>query len=72
MEAFESKGLEVNLEKTKVMASGDITMDSLSKSKVDPCEVCRLRVKANSVLCVQSGKWIHGRCARMKIVTPMF
>ena len=24
---------------------------------------------ANSVLCVQCGKWIHGRCARVKMVT---
>ena len=46
-EAFESKGLKVNLGKTKVMVSGGITKDGLSKSKVDPCEVCSLRVKAN-------------------------
>ena len=29
-----------------------------------------MRVMANSVLCVQCGKWIHGRCAEMKSVTP--
>ena len=23
-------------------------------------------MKANSVLCAQCGKWIHGRCARVK------
>ena len=45
MEAFESKGLKVNLGKTKVLVSSDIAKDSLSKSIVDPCGVCHLRVK---------------------------
>ena len=49
-EAFESKGLKVNLGKTKVMVCGGITKDGMSKSKVDPCWVCSLRVKANSAL----------------------
>ena len=71
-EAFESKGLKVNLGKTKVMVSGDITQEGLSKSKFGTCGVCSLRVKANSVLCVQCGKWIHGRCAEVKRVTPKF
>ena len=71
-EVFESKGLKVNLGKTKVMVSGGITNDGMSKSKVDPCGVCSLRVKANSVLCLQYGKWIHGRCAGVKMVTPKF
>ena len=31
-EAFESKGLKVNLEKTKVMVCYDITKDSMSNS----------------------------------------
>ena len=30
-----------------------------------------LRV-TNSVLCVQCSQWIHGRCARVKMVTPKF
>ena len=41
-----------------VMISVGITKDGLSKSKVDPCGVCGLGTKANSVLCVQSEKWI--------------
>ena len=44
----------------------------MSIGNVDPCGVCCLRVKANSVLCVQCGKWINGRCAGVKLVTPMF
>ena len=40
----------------------------MSKSRVDPCGVCSLRVKVYSVLCLLCGKWIHGRCAGMKSV----
>ena len=68
-EAFESKSLKVNLGKTKVMVSGGITQDDMSKSKVDPFVVCSFRVKTNSVLCVQCGKWIHGRCTGVNRLT---
>ena len=60
----------VNLLKTKVMVSSGITQDGLSKSKVDPCEVYSLKVKANSVLCVQCDRWAHGKCVGVKRVTP--
>ena len=46
-EAFESKGLKVNLGKTKVNFQ-------------------TLKVKPNSILCAQCGRWTHGRYARMK------
>ena len=72
MEAFDSKGLKDNLRKTKVMVGSGITHDGLSESMVDPCGVCSLRVKANCVLCVQCGLWIHNRCVRVKWVTPKF
>ena len=49
-----------------VMVGGGITKDGMTKSKVDPCEVCNLRVKAHSVLCLQRGMWIHGRYAKCK------
>ena len=55
-ESFDSKGLKVNLRKTRVMVSGNITKDGLSKRKVDPWGVCSLTVKANTALCVQCGK----------------
>ena len=58
--------------KTKVIVSSGITKDGLSKIKVDPCGMCCLRSKANSVLCVQCGKWTHGRCVREKRVTAKF
>ena len=65
--AFERGGLKVNFGKTKVMVSGGITKEGMSKSKIDPCGLCSLRVKANSVLCVQCGKLIHGSCAGVKM-----
>ena len=58
-ESFESKGSKVIFRKTNVMVSGGITKEGMSNSKVDTCVFCSFRVKANSVLCLQCGKWIH-------------
>ena len=69
-EDCESKDLKVSLVRTKVMVSGAYTQDGMSKSKVDLCWSCSLSVKANTVLSVQCVNWIHGRCARVKMVTP--
>ena len=44
MEAFDCKCLKVNIGNTKVMASGDIAKNGLSKSKVYVCGVCSFRV----------------------------
>ena len=55
-----------------VMVSSGITQDGLSKSKVDPCGICSLRVKASSVLFVHGGMRIHGICAGVKCVTKDF
>ena len=71
-EAFVSKSLKVNLGKTKVMVSGDITKNGKSKSKVDQCGVCSLRVKANSALSSQCGRRIYCRFAVVKRLTPKF
>ena len=62
--AIESKGMKVNMGKTKVMVSG--TEGEKEVSKVDPCGVCDKRVKANSILCVGCGKWVHKRCSGVK------
>ena len=70
--AFDSKDMKVNRRKTKVMVRGGITKDGMSKNKVDPCGVSSLRDKANSVLRVHCGRWIHGRCTKVKRVTPKF
>ena len=65
-EAFERKGLKVNLKKTKVMVSG--SEGEVLESKVDPYAKCGKRVMKNSVMCTKCGKWVHGRCAKMKRV----
>ena len=54
-QAFESKSLKVDIRKTKVMVSGGSRKDGITKSKVNTCGICSLRVKANSVLCAQCG-----------------
>ena len=64
--------MKVNLGKTKVMVSDGITKDGLPNCKVDPYGVCSLRVKSNSVLCLQCGKWIHSRCAGVRSKTQKF
>ena len=56
----------------KLMVSGGITKDGMSRSKVDPCVISSLRVKANLVLCVQCSKRIHSRYAGEKSVTKNF
>ena len=66
-EAFESKRLKINLKKTKKMVSG--WKDEVLKSKVDPCAKCGKRVMINSVMCTKCGKWVRGRCARIKRIT---
>ena len=49
--------MKVNLQKSKVMVSGGITMDGLSKIKVDQCGFCDIRVKkSNSILCIWCDK----------------
>ena len=71
-EALEIQALKVNLRQANIIVSSGITKDGLSKSNVDTCGVCSLRVKANSVLCLQYGKWIHGRCVVVKRLTAKF
>ena len=71
-EAFESKGMRVNLEKTKLMVSG--MEEKAFDSKTDPCGVCGTRVvsvatvMSNSVFCTACGKWVHARCTDKKKV----
>ena len=66
-ERFESKGLKINLKKTKVLVSD--LKEEILKGKVDPRAKCGKRAMKNSVLCTKCGKWVHGRCAKMKKVT---
>ena len=66
-EAFESKGMRVNLGKTKLMVSG--MEEETFGSKIDPCGVCGTRVMSNSVLCTACEKWVHARCTDKKKVS---
>ena len=66
-EAFESKGIRVNLGKTKLMVSG--MEEEAFDSRVDPCGVCGTRVKSNSVQCTACGKWVHTSCTDKKKVS---
>ena len=52
----------MNLKKTKVMVSG--SKGEVLKSTADPCAKCGKRV-----MCTKCGKWVHGRCAKMKRMT---
>ena len=70
--AFESKGSKVILWENQGKVSSGITQDGFFNIKVDSCGFCSLREKANLVLCVQCGRWIHGRCAGVKRVTQKF
>ena len=65
---LESKGMKVNLGKTKGMVGG--AEGEINTSKIDPCGICVKRVMANLLLCIKCKKWIHGRCTKMKRVTP--
>ena len=67
--ALESKGLKVNIRKTKVIASG--SEGELFSSKIDPCGVCGRRVMGNLMLCTKCGSWVHGRCAKIRITTRL-
>ena len=64
---FEGKGMRVNLNKTKMMVSG--LEEKVTASKIDPCGVCKRRVKVNAVFCTNCARWLHGRCTSMKRVT---
>ena len=64
--------MKVNLGIAKAIVCSGITNDGYSKSKVNPCYVCIFGVMANSVLCVQCGKWIHGRCAGVQRLLQRF
>ena len=65
---LESKGMKVNIGKTKVTVSG--AEDEINTSEIDPYGICGKRVMANSLVCMKCMRWIHGRCAKMRRVTP--
>ena len=70
-ESFDGKDLKVIIGKTKVVVCGGITKYGMYIREVKvKCGV--FSFSSFSVLCVQSGKWIHCRCAIVKRVTTVF
>ena len=65
-EAFESKGMRVNLGKTKLLVSE--MEEEVFHSKIDPRGMCGTQVTSNLVLCTACGKWVHARCTDKKKV----
>ena len=53
---LESKGLKVNVGKTKVMCSSPDAVKSVDKSVKFPCAVCFSGVGANSIQCTSCSK----------------
>ena len=65
-EGLESKGLHVNMTKTKIMASG-LGLDILQDSGKFPCAVCRTGVGRSSIRCSKCNLWVHyKKCSGLK------
>jgi len=60
-ENVESKGMRVNVNKTKVMISGERRM-VWQRAAGWPCGVCNGGVGGSSLQCAGCQKWVHGRC----------
>ena len=67
-EDMESKGLKVNIQKTKMLISGSEESPPL-QSRRFPCGVCGRGVGANSILCQSCDKWCHKRCSGLTSLT---
>ena len=65
---LEGKELKVNLEKTKVMVCK--SKDEVIRNRIDPCGICGKRLTVNSVLRTKCDQRIHGRCSKLKKLTP--
>ena len=63
--SIESKGLRVNLGKTKVMISGTKRGKAFPEGKF-PCGVCLKGVASNSIFCKYCKCWVHKRCSGVK------
>ena len=61
-ENVESKGMRVNMNKTKVVISGERQM-VWQKAARWPCGVCNKGVGSNSLQCTRCQKWVHKKCS---------
>ena len=62
---MESKGLKVNLGKTKVMVSGRNVGEPKEEGHF-PCAICKKGVGSNSIYCKSCKHWVHKRCSGIK------
>ena len=62
---MESRGIRVNLNKTKVMISGEC-QQVRQKAVRWPCGVCSKGVGSNSLQCTSCQKWVHKKCSGIK------
>ena len=68
-EGLESKGLYVNMIKTKFMASG-LGLDILQDSGKFPCAVCRTGVGRSFIRCSKCKLWVHyKKCSDLKTLS---
>ena len=58
--------MKVVIGKAGVIISGGIIEDDSSNCEVYSYGICTLKVKANSLVCVQCGKLVYSRCAGVK------
>ena len=64
-DGMESRGLRVNMKKTKLMISGP-GLNLLRDSGSHPCAVCRTGVGVNSIQCCRCKLWVHKKCCGIK------
>lgn len=62
---METKGLKVNVAKTKFMADVE-GKGAVEQSGKWPCGVCGSGVGTNSIQCTKCSKWIHKKCSGVK------
>ena len=68
-QGLESKGLHVNMTKTKLVASG-LGLDILQDSGKFPCAVCRTGVGRSSIWCSKCNLWVHyKKCSGLKTLS---
>jgi len=61
----ECKGMRLNMNKTKVMISGERQMVR-QKDVRWPCGVCSKGVGSSSLQCTSCQKWVHKECSEIK------
>jgi len=61
----ENRGMRVNMNKTKVMISGE-RQKPLQKAARWPCGLCGRGVGSNSIQCTSCHKWVHKKCSGIK------